>query len=244
MNVQGRAGVIAGRLREEWHPLPAGTRLPSDRELAERHAVGRGVIAGAMRALEREGLIRRRGGAGTYWLGPGETLSSSVPSFSAWARAHGGKPSWRVVAQAPCRVAALERDYLRLPKNATVWKIQRVFTLDGLPTGFATSVLPVRDTPALPSELELYGSIFQTLCRRYRMGVVREWHRRRPAKAPASVLPFLGLAEPVPFDLEESVNRAADGTPAEYARTFLRLDAMERYARFRTPAVPSAVHGD
>lgn len=224
-------------LREEWRLLPAGTRLPSDRELAERHAVGRGVIAGVMNSLQRQGFVRRRSGAGTYWLGEGEALADSIPSFSHWARTGGGNPGWQLVGQEADRVAALEREYLRLPKSTRVWRIRRVFTLNGIPAGFATSVLPVRDTPALPVELDLYGSIFQTFRRRYRVDVVREWHRRRSADAPDFALRALGLRAPTPFELEESVNRAADGAPVEYARTFLRRDVLEPYARFRTPAL-------
>lgn len=237
MDDHERAKAIVVCLREEWRRLPAGTRLPSDRELAERHGVGRGVIAGVMSSLQRQGLVRRRPGAGTYWLGEGQALVDSVPSFSHWARRGGGDPAWHLVSQESDRVAALEREYLCLPKNAMVWRIRRVFTLDGVPAGFATSVLPVRNTPALPVELELYGSIFQTFRRRYRVDVVREWHRRRTADAPEFALSALGVRRPTAFDLEESVNRAADGAPVEYARTFLRCDVLEPYARFRTPAV-------
>ena len=34
MNSQGSAGAIAASLRQEWTLLPAGTRLPSDRQVA------------------------------------------------------------------------------------------------------------------------------------------------------------------------------------------------------------------
>jgi GntR family transcriptional regulator len=227
VNSQPAAGAIAASLRREWTLLPAGTRLPSDRQVAECHAVGRGVVAGAMACLEREGLVRRERGAGTYWLGQGEAQSASqIPSFTAWLRGTGAEPGFRIVRQESRRVVTLERDYLRLPANSLVWKIQRVFTLDGIPIGFATSVLPYHELRALPSEVESYGSLYQALRRRYRVDVVRHWTRRRPVEAPASVGQTLGLRGATPFRLQESLNRTADGTPVEYSRTFVRCDGL------------------
>ena len=240
MNSQPTAGAIAANLRQEWTLLPAGTRLPSDRQVAECHAVGRGVVASAMACLEREGLVRRERGAGTYWLGQDDTQSASeIPSFTAWLRGIGAEPDFRIVRQESRRVVTLERDYLQLPANSLVWKIQRVFRIDGIPIGFATSVLPYHELRALPSEVESYGSLYQALRRRYRVDVARHWTRqRRSVEAPASVGQALGLRVAAPFRLQESLNRSADGTPVEYSRTFVRCDGFSPEALAGT-SVPS-----
>ena len=46
--------------------LTPGTRLPSEPDLAELHDVSRVTIRRALAELEREGLISRRPGAGTF----------------------------------------------------------------------------------------------------------------------------------------------------------------------------------
>lgn len=46
--------------------FPPDTRLPPERDLAARLRVGRGTLRKAFDALEREGLIRRRVGHGTF----------------------------------------------------------------------------------------------------------------------------------------------------------------------------------
>src|SRR5918995_719257 len=46
--------------------LPAGTRLPSEPELAAELQVSRATLREALRAMELRGLLRRRQGSGTF----------------------------------------------------------------------------------------------------------------------------------------------------------------------------------
>lgn len=226
--------AAAAELRSEWERLPAGSRLPSDRALADRLGMGRGVIGRLMADLAREGLVRRQRGAGTFWLGVAEEIApTSIPSFSATMQRSGVVAGFRLISQETRRVTSTEREYLRLPANSTVWRIQRVFTVDDIPVGVATSVLPVRDLQRLPGELLSYGSLYDTLTRRYRVDPVRTWKRRRAIESPRFVADALGLRGPVPARFEESLNGSVDGGPIEYARTFFRGDHLspERLVR-------------
>ena len=49
--------------------LPAGSRLPSVRELAVRYGISTAVCLSAYRALEKKGLVERRAGSGTFVCG-------------------------------------------------------------------------------------------------------------------------------------------------------------------------------
>jgi GntR family transcriptional repressor for pyruvate dehydrogenase complex len=59
---------IAGQIRELIRDgvLKSGDRLPSERELADRLQVSRSSLREAMRALELQGLVVSRPGAGTF----------------------------------------------------------------------------------------------------------------------------------------------------------------------------------
>ena len=54
------------RQRIDQGRLPAGSRLPSEPDLAAELQVSRATLREALRALEEEGLLRRRQGSGTY----------------------------------------------------------------------------------------------------------------------------------------------------------------------------------
>lgn len=227
MNEQLTTAAIAETLIAEWRRLPSPARLPSDRALADRFAVGHGVIARLMADLERQGLVRRQRGSGSFWLGSAQPVSpASPPSFAHAMRLAGLAPGARILSHEIRRVATTEREHLGLAPNSMVWRIQRLLTVEDIPVGVATSVLPARDLSQLPAELESYGSLFDTLRRRYHRDPVRLWKRQRPVELPRFAGEAFGLRAPVAARLEESLNRASDGTPIEYARTYMRADAL------------------
>ena len=63
--------------------LPAGSRLPSVRDLSVQYEISTAVCLSAYRALEKKGLVERRPGSGTFVCG---TAASEDPknSFFSW----------------------------------------------------------------------------------------------------------------------------------------------------------------
>lgn len=57
--IQLRAALVAGA-------LPAGQRMPNERQVAEMSGLSRSTVRLALDALERDGLIQRHVGRGTY----------------------------------------------------------------------------------------------------------------------------------------------------------------------------------
>src|ERR1700692_2814824 len=96
----------------------AGTRLPSESELAERYLVSRGTIRQAFAALRAEGLIAARRGARRVVIGGPRVQSfGELLSFSRWARATGEVPGGQVVALQRRPAKALEAERLGLPAD-------------------------------------------------------------------------------------------------------------------------------
>lgn len=63
---------------------PPGTRLPGERELAERFGVSRVVIREAEISLEALGRLDIRVGSGVYVRDPSDALGASLPKVSAF----------------------------------------------------------------------------------------------------------------------------------------------------------------
>lgn len=58
--------------------LPAGTRLPTVRGLAERLGLAANTVAGSYRALEKDGVIETRGRAGSFVAAAGDPTSAQL----------------------------------------------------------------------------------------------------------------------------------------------------------------------
>lgn len=224
--IKDRADV-AQRMLAHFQELTFGARVPSDSALAQRFGLGRGAVRGIMDDFCRRGLVRRERGAGTHWLGlPRPFASQEVPSYNLHYRAIGRNPGFSLIDCRIRRAVRLERDYLGLPANSNVWKIQRLFTLEGEKISVGTSVLPSRALPEMLAEFDMYGSIYRTLERRYGITVTRAWQRLQRVEVPEFVRSALQLDDRTPVHLVESLNRRSDGASIEYARSYVRADEI------------------
>ena len=57
---------IAQQLEKEIQGLPEGTRLPSERDMAQKYGVSRNVLREAVRLLSEKGLLNSQPGRGIY----------------------------------------------------------------------------------------------------------------------------------------------------------------------------------
>ena len=133
-----RASIVAGE-------YPAGTRLPSESDLAERYSVSRGTIRQAFAALRADGVIASRRGARRIVLG-GPQLQSfgELASFSRWAHAVGEVPSGRVIALDRREAKPSEAGQLGLAAGAPVYHLTRVRLLSGRPVMIERTAFPDR----------------------------------------------------------------------------------------------------
>jgi GntR family transcriptional regulator len=134
--VAARHQEIAEQLRGEINRgrYPAGSRLPSESELAARHGVARGTVRQAVAALSAEGLVGSRQGARRVVLGGGARQSfEELRSFAQWARAAGRTPTGAVVAAARRPANAEDAVRLQLAQDTEVLEVLRLRGLDGEP---------------------------------------------------------------------------------------------------------------
>jgi GntR family transcriptional regulator len=217
--------------------LPAGGRLPAERELAEELAVSRMTVRQALTALAQRGLVERGVGRGTFVAEPKvEHDLRHVAGFTAQMERAGLEPGARLVraavAPAPPAVAAA----LGLEPGAPAARIQRVRSGAGRPLTLEDSWLPDALFPGL-CELDLGGSLYALMRDRFGRGPVRAIERLEPVAAGAAEARALGVARRSPLMLVERTAYAADGAAVEYARDRHRGDRA-RFVVEVAPEVP------
>ena len=112
----------------------AGTRLPSESELAERYSVSRGTIRQAFAALRADGVIASRRGARRVVIGAARVQSfGELLSFSRWARAMGEVPGGKVISLIRRPAVEIEAERLAIPPESLIFYLTRVRLLSGRP---------------------------------------------------------------------------------------------------------------
>lgn len=126
--------------------LSPGMRLPSEPELALAHAVSRVTVRRALDSLEREGLIRRQAGAGTFVTSalPRSVVTADLANMMASIAEMGRRTQVRLVefsyGPAPQDVARA----LNLAPREKVQRAWRIRSMDGQPFSSLVTYVPER----------------------------------------------------------------------------------------------------
>jgi len=162
MSSDGKSRTAVRRLRELVRSLDAGTRIPSERELAAEWGVARMTARKAIETLTAEGWLDRRHGSGTYVAHPPDARTRGLTSFTRAMRQRGLRPSTEVLdfRHSPADAATAER--LQIAPGDDVVAFTRLRLADDEPVGVETTWMPGALVPGLtPAALE--GSLFETL---------------------------------------------------------------------------------
>jgi GntR family transcriptional regulator len=172
---------VAEYLKERIHngTIPAGSRIPSERALAEQFGLSRVTVRQALQELEVLDLVEVDGGV--RWakalgrraedLSPAsssiEEGASGLVSFSNLAAAN-GLTTTSVVLKNVTRPSTLdEADLLGIAPGAPVVDLVRLRQLDGIPTLIDFSLLPEAVAPGIGKHDFTTASLYQTFAEAY-----------------------------------------------------------------------------
>ena len=143
---------IATAIKQLLHSgkIPPGSSLPPEQVLARQFGVSRMTMRQANDVLEREGLIERQRGRGTFAVQNRLIKQEQeTRSFSEEIRRRGGVPSSRLMSfrtiQATPEVAVL----FGIESNAPTYQIDRVRLADGVPMALESIQIPAHRCPNL-----------------------------------------------------------------------------------------------
>ena len=218
---------IAETLRERIREgdLTPGTRLDNQRALARSFGVTLMTLRQALELLERENLIARRHGLGTFVAAPSIDYDIlQLRRFAGDLSAQGEHVTTRMLGS---RLAPVDRrvtDALGLRPRGRVVAIERLRLVDGHPMSLQRSFLPpALGEPVLAADLAV-TPLIQVL--EFKLGVTIERARetvsavrlgRREARE-------LGCLAGVPAFESERVSYDAAGAPVVFDRVYIPGD--------------------
>jgi GntR family transcriptional regulator len=225
-----RAAIRAG-------DLVAGERLPNQRSLARQFGVTLMTLRQALETLEREHLIDRRHGLGTYVAAPSIDYDIlQLRRFAGDLLAQGERVTTRLLSSRFVTADNVMATALALPPRARLLALERLRLVDGHPMSLQRSYLPGRIGEAL-----LHADLAQTPLRQaleFKLGLVVARARetvaavrlgRREARE-------LGCQPGVPAFKSERVSTSVAGEAIVFDRVFIPGDRFRITRELSYPA--------
>jgi GntR family transcriptional regulator len=147
--------------------LPAGSAMPTERELCSTYGVSRATVRQALGQLEIEQRIFRRQGKGTFVARPKIEQSLELMSHTEGMRSRGISPSSKLidVRRIPAGIdVGLQLD---LSPKAEVLRIERLRLADGEPIALEVLFLNADRFDGITSALGDNASLYQLLSSNY-----------------------------------------------------------------------------
>ena len=211
----------------EWAP---GHQLPTERDLADQYGCSLITVRRAMSDLVRDGRIERTRGRGTFVLRPrlDRDIAASA-SFTAEMQARGLDAETRLVSARPESAVAAVADALGLETGSPTIYLERLRMAGGEPYLLEQVHLPAERFPGLLANDLEHGSLYERLATGYGARVVRTREALEPVLLRAREARLLGQRPGSPALLVEGIAFAADGSPVEFGRTYVRGDRSRYY---------------
>lgn len=154
------------RKRIESTELQPGDAVASERELAKLHQVSLMTARHALAGLEREGLVERRRGAGTFVAAP-KIHFNKLMSYTEHMCSRGLNPRSQVLVSKIIEHDAEVAARLALPATSALVKIERLRETGDEPFALETCYLPAKEFADLTKVNLGRASLFATLRQEY-----------------------------------------------------------------------------
>jgi GntR family transcriptional regulator len=198
--------------------LAVGQQIPTEAALCERFDVSRTVVRQALSDLEREGLVTRIKGKGTFVSGPKltEHVIQTLTSFHEDRTAHGQRLETKVLRLELEPVSPHVAQQLELPESEQIVLLERLRLVNGEPLVVTTAHMPYTlCAPILDLDMTR-RSLFETFERDLGFKLHRGTRAIEARLASAEIGEYLGISEGAPVLVLTGVTFLDDGRPIEY----------------------------
>ena len=209
--------------RIEAGQLRAGDAVDSERELAKIHGVSLMTARHALAGLEREGMVERRRGAGTF-VAPPKIHFNKLMSFTEQMASRGLVGCSRMLSCTTVEEEAEIAARLALPSGSRLLKVERLRL--GADEAFAleTVYLSAQSFPALNRARLERGSLFSILDREYGVTLAHADEEIDATAADARTAELLCVARGAPLLRIRQVIFSTTAEPTLYVLGLYRSD--------------------
>ena len=131
----------------------AGSRIPSEMELAKSYGVGRVTVRRAIEELSRAGYLNRQQGRGTFVCAPKLKRKirqkGDVQSFTEGCAANDMVPGARLVSRTVVAATHEDAAFFGVEPGCELIVVERVRTADGIPVMLENNAFVLADHPYL-----------------------------------------------------------------------------------------------
>lgn len=208
--------------------LPAGARLPPERQLAAALGVSRMTLRQALDALAQEGRITRAvgGRGGSFVAEPRASVDiSNLMGLSAQLLKSVQSASSRVLAVETVPAERAVAEALHLPAGALVHRVFRLRYAASTPVVLEDSYFPAELFAGLPSH-DLTGSIYVVMGDGYGLAPFSSVEELNPAIAGEANARLLEISPAAPVLTVRRTALCEDGRPVEYSEDVIRTDRL------------------
>jgi GntR family phosphonate transport system transcriptional regulator len=214
------AGEIAGDIAAGH--LPAGARLPSEAQLAERYGVNRHTIRRALDELSDARMIRTEHGRGSFVAD--EVLDYRIgkrPRFSEFVRVHNRQPIGEILDLREVALAELPEGQaagaaLGLQPPDPVVLLERLGAADDRPVALSRHIFAAARLPGILAALRAHSAITAALAAVGIDDFLRSWTRVCARMPDAREARLLRMARNQPLLACEALDATVAGEPIEF----------------------------
>jgi GntR family transcriptional regulator len=185
-------------------------------ELSKRHQISRTTVRQAMKELEKDGLIYRKQGKGTFVSGPKISQRFvTMTSFTEECIAKGLRPSARLLEAKLVSANLVTARELGVKKGEKVIHLHRLRFADAKPVGLNLSCVPYRLCPNLLEEDLTEKSLYRIIEDKYGVKITKVKRIMESVQADDRISKILRVKVGDPILKIEGVAYLKDGQPID-----------------------------
>ncbi len=218
---------IASFLRRkiEEGEFSPGAKLPNEHELAESFGVSRVPVRRALSLLEKENLLTRQRGRGTFVAenlpAPQRPILTGVIEDYVTT---GLKGTLRLLSMERIPASKAAAEFFEIPEKETIVLIRRLRTVDGVPYSYVMNHLPVSTAGEIPiSDLNKHTMV-SILEERLGISLQVILQTIEARSADSEIAAHLTVETTAPLLYVETFVRSREGDPVQFSQTYYRGD--------------------